>query len=116
MRHSYLLAALLLAAPSHAIELLCGGDLFLRLGQSVPHSTLAAIDQGSGTIRIKTVRGWATGPLGSDVQIYKGTLTTAEGDSYWYNLDRYTGSAMWKLTTASIVEFNGSCRAAAPLF
>lgn len=102
--------------PSHAIELLCGGQLFMRLGESVPHSTLAHIDQGKGTMRIKTARGWAEGPLGSDVQIYMGTLTTTQGESYWYNLDRYTGSAMWKLTHESIVEFHGNCRAADPLF
>lgn len=116
MRSVYLLAAVLWMPAAHATDLLCTGDLFLRVGQSTPHSTLMALDQAHGTLKIKTVNGWASGKLGTDEKTYMGHLVTSDGKSYWYNLDRYTGEAMWMLSGGSIVEFTGHCEQAIPRF
>lgn len=106
-----------------AKELLCSGTAYLPGGQQIPLSTLARVDPVAGTISIKTMKGWATGPLGADPQTYMGVLHTDLGTAYWYNLDRYTGQAVWMphkedATPAKIMdlEFNGNCQAAQPMF
>lgn len=120
MRYALALAALAFVPYVHAAELLCTGTGYLRIGEDIPHTALVNVDSSAGTIRVKTFSGWATGPLGNDPQTYMGTLSTENGISYWYNLDRYTGAAIWGLAEPiekrRPIEFTGKCVSARPLF
>ncbi|MCI2243793.1 hypothetical protein L3067_04120 [Xanthomonas sp. PPL568] len=116
MRLFAFVAAVLCAPAAGATDLLCDGQLFIPGRDPVPYSSLASVDAEAGTVRIKTLNGWAVGPLGTDPQTYMGTLATPSGKSYWYNLDRYTGEAMWMLSQTSVVEFTGKCKPARPMF
>ena len=120
MRYTLVLAALAFIPSVNAANLLCTGTGYIRIGEDIAHTALVTVDATAGTIRVKTFSGWAEGPLGDDPQTYMGTLLTANGVSYWYNLDRYTGAAIWGLSDSvekrRPIEFTGKCSSARPLF
>lgn len=116
MRLIAFIAAALCAPVAGATDLLCDGQVYIPPRDPISQSSLATVDSKSGTVRIKTLNGWAVGPLGNDPQTYMGILVTPSGKTYWYNLDRYTGDAIWMIHPTSVVEFKGKCQLTKPMF
>jgi hypothetical protein len=109
-----ILSATLAAESAVAAELYCQGDAWLKIGEPVKHSMLLSLDKGSASAQ--TFSGAATGEIEVDSQLYKGTLHTASGRSYWMTIDRYSGELHLSIPAESRAEFVGVCAQREPRF
>lgn len=111
-----ILSATLAAESAVAAELYCQGDAWLRIGEPVKHSMLLSLDTQKGSASAQTFTGTATGEIEVDSQLYKGTLHTASGRSYWMTIDRYSGELHLSIPAESRAEFVGVCTQREPRF
>ena len=111
-----IISATFVAGAAAATELYCQGDAWPKIGEPVKHSMLLSLDTEKGLASAQTFFGAATGEIEVDSQLYKGTLYTTGGRSYWMTIDRYTGELHLSIPTESRAEFVGMCEQREPRF
>ncbi|QOW22028.1 hypothetical protein [Novilysobacter avium] len=113
MKRILLLFLAALACPAQAMELYCQGTAWTNTGQSIDDSRLLTLDKDKGEITVSTFTGMATGKIKVDPQLYTGFLHS-QTVTYWFNLDRYSGSFVLVTTQQDgrpgRGEFSGTCK------
>lgn len=99
-----------------AAELYCQGDSWLKIGDPVKHSMILSLDTQNSLASVQTFSGVATGDIETDAQLYRGTLHTANGKSYWMTIDRYNGELHLSIPEENRAEFVGVCTKREPRF
>src|SRR5690606_14917024 len=107
------LASPTISAQAEVADLYCQGDAWLNSGDPFNNSMIMSLDTENGVASVMTFSGMATGRIEADPQLYTGMLHTANGKSYWMNLDRFSGKLVLIIYVndqPTRAEFDGTCK------